>query len=159
MAKDSYAKCKEVVLYNIGEEVIYKNNDHIEKGVIENIAIDKEQSKLLAQVKFSGNRKVTANLDQIMSLDETNVATIPSTSAEYIEQAKCLNKEELQMLKHPDKMSELQKEWMMLHDQYGYLSTTEMERLLKFGFFPKKFKKLLNKKIIFPTSMFGHMRK
>ena len=83
---------------------------------------------------------MTANLDQIMSLDETDVATIPSTSVEYTEQAKCLNEEELQKLKHPDTMSELQKEWMMLHNQYGHLSTTEMERLLDFGFFLRNLK-------------------
>ena len=27
--------------YKIGEEVLYKNNDHVEKGVIENITLDK----------------------------------------------------------------------------------------------------------------------
>ena len=55
-------------------------------------------------------------------------------------------------------MSELQKEWMMLHNQYGHLSTSEIERLLEFGFSPKKFKRLLNKKVICPSCIFGRMR-
>ena len=154
------AKYNKVVPYNIGEKIIYKNNDHIEKGVIEDIAINSNQSKFLVHVKFSGNRKVTANLDQIISQDESDVATIPFTSpAEYMEQVKCLNEEELQVLKYSDKMSELQKKWMMLQDQYGHLSTTEMERLLDLGVFLKKYKKLLYKNIISLSCILGHMRK
>ena len=50
-----------------------------------------------------------ATFDQITSLDKTYVATILFTATDYLEQAKCLNEEELQMLKSPDTMSELQK--------------------------------------------------
>ena len=153
------AKYKTIVPYQIGEEVIYKNNDHIEKGVIKEITVDKEQSKIVANIKFTGNSKVTVNFDQIMSLDETDVTTIPFTAADYVEQAKCLNSEELQILQKPDTIFNLQKEWMSLHDQYGHLSSAEMERLLDFGIFHKKFKKLSNKKIICPSCIFGRMRK
>ena len=159
IAKDAYVKYNASIPYNIGKEVVYKNNDHIEKGVIEDITIDKDQSKFLVHVKFSGNRKVITNFDQIMSHNETDVASIPHTTADYIEQAKCLNEKELQILKRPDNMSELQKEWMMLHDQYGHLWNTEMGSLLEFGVFPKKFKKLLNKRIVCPSCIFGCMRK
>ena len=51
----------------------------------------------MVNVKFSGNRNVKAHLDQLMSKDETDVATIPFTSAEYMAQAKCLNEEKLKM--------------------------------------------------------------
>ena len=152
-------KYKAIVPYKIGEEVMYKNNDHIEKGVIEDITLDKERSKIVMGIKFTGNRRVTANLDQIMSSDETDVATIPFTAEDYVEQAKCLNAEELQILKRPDTMSTLQKEWMSLHDQYGHLSSAEMERMLDFGLFHKKFKKLSDRKIICPSCIFGRMRK
>ena len=37
-------KNKQVVLYVIGEEIVYNNNDHIEKGVVENIAVDNNKS-------------------------------------------------------------------------------------------------------------------
>ena len=67
--------------------------------------------------------------DQIMSIDETDVATIPYTSTEYLEQAKCLNNEELSMLRDPQKLSDLQKEWILLHDQYGHLFSAEMSKL------------------------------
>ena len=152
-------KYKQVVPYAIGEEIVYKNNDHIEKGVIEDISIDKDDSQFLAHVKFSGNRKAVAKFDQIMALEETDLATIPYTSSEYIQQARCLNEEELSMLKNPCRLSELEKEWMKLHDQYGHLSSKEMEKLVEFGVFPSKFKKLKNKKILCPSCIFGRMRK
>ena len=125
--------------------------------MIENITVDNNKS--LAHVKFSRNRKVVANFDQIMALDENDLATIPFTSLDYIQQARYLNEEELSLLKDPYKLSELEKEWMTLHDQYGYLSSKEMEKLVAFGVFPSKFKKLCNKKILCPLCIFGHMRK
>ena len=88
----------------------------IEKGVVENITIDEDKSHFLAHVKFSGKRKVVEKFDQIMALDETDLATIPFTSSEYVQQALCLNEEELSMLKNTCKLTELEKEWMTLHD-------------------------------------------
>ena len=63
----------------------------------------------MVNIKFSGNRNVKAHFNQIMSKDETDVATIPFTSAEYLEQAKCLNEKELKMLQNPDKLSNLKR--------------------------------------------------
>ena len=63
------------------------------------------------------------------------------------------------MLKNPYKLTKLGKEWMTLHDQYGHLSSKEMEDLVAFEVFPSKFKKLCNKKILCPSCIFVCMRK
>ena len=56
-----------------------------------------------------------------MAFDENDLAAIPFTSSNYIQQARYLNKEEPSLLKNPCKLSELEKEWMTLHDQYWHL--------------------------------------
>ena len=70
--------------YSVGEEVIYKHNDHIEKGIIEKIYVDKDPSQFVAIIKFSGNRTVRANFDEIMAQDETDVSAIPFSSEDYL---------------------------------------------------------------------------
>ena len=49
------------VPYQYGEEVLYKNAEHVEKGVIENIKRDIETKKILYDIKFRDDRKLTAN--------------------------------------------------------------------------------------------------
>ena len=63
------------------------------------------------------------------------------------------------MLQNSDKLSDLQKEWMLLHDQYGHLSAAKMTKLVDFGVFPRKFMKLQDKRIICPSCIFGRMRR
>ena len=145
--------------YAVGEEILYKNNHHVEKGIVKDVKYDHLKSQIMVHIKFSGNRKVKAHPDQIMSKEETDVATIPYTATEYLEQTKCLNAEELSMFRNPEKLSDLQKEWMLLHDQYGHLTSAEMSKLVDFGVFPRKLKKLKDKKIIYPSYIFGRMRK
>jgi len=106
-----------------------------------------------------GNRTVRANFDEIMAKDETYVLEIPFLSEHYVQQAKCVNEEELAILTRPSNLSDLQKEWMILHDQYGHVSSKEMTALVEFGVFPRKFKALKNKQILCPSCIFGRMRK
>ena len=145
--------------YAVGEDILYKNNDHIEKGIVKDVKYDHLKSQIMVHIKFSGNRKGKAHPDQIMSKEETDNATIPYTATEYLEQTKCLNAEELSMFRNPEKLSDLQKEWMLLHDQYDHLTSAEMSKLVDFGVFPRKLKKLKDKKIIYPSYIFGRMRK
>ena len=145
--------------YKIGEEVLYKNNDHVEKGVIENICIDKQLNDYKINVKFRGGRKIDANRDNIMALDETDVSQVPYTSQEFLQHAKCLTAEELDLLKHPLPLTPLQKEWKVLHDKLGHISFRDMDKLVHHGCLPRKFASLKGTTILCPSCMFGKMKK
>ena len=94
--------------YKIGEEVLYKNNDHVEKGVIECICLDKQLQDYKFDIKFKGGQKVITSRDSIMALDETDVSQIPYTSEEFLQHAKCLTAEELDLIKRPLPLSPVQ---------------------------------------------------
>jgi len=79
-------------LYNVGEEVLYKNNDHIETGVIGNVTLSKEQNnRKQYHITFRDNRQILAHFDNIQAKDETDVATVPIENKDYAEEIKFLN--------------------------------------------------------------------
>lgn len=65
------------VPYDVGEEVLYKNKDHIEKGIIEDISLLDYSNTPSLTVKFHDSRKVQAHPDQISTSEENDVADIP----------------------------------------------------------------------------------
>ena len=89
------------ISYKIGEEIIYKNSDHVEPGIIESIRTNKDTQSPIIDIKFKGGRRVEASIDTVMSRDETDLSNIPYTSNDFIENAKCLTHDELQHLQNP----------------------------------------------------------
>ena len=98
--------------YDCGEEVIYKNTDHIEKGVIEKVDIDKKTKDFIYDIEFRDDRKITTSRDHVMAVDETDVSILPSEAKDFIYNAKCLTREEIQQIKNPKQPSNLQREWL-----------------------------------------------
>ena len=80
--------------YDYGEEVIYKNADHVERGVIQNIAVDGTNKNILYDIKFCDDCRITTNNDHVLATDETDVSILPH-NADFVQQAKCLMVEEL----------------------------------------------------------------
>ena len=56
-------KLKDQILYDVGEEVVYQNVDHIEKGVIERITSKTNMNVPEYHVKFKDNRVVQSTAD------------------------------------------------------------------------------------------------
>ena len=153
------SKLKEKVMYKCGEEVLYKNQDHVEKGVIEKIVFDEVTKKINYDVKFRDDRKITAHEDNILSNDETDVSLLPNEAKEFISTARCLTAEEIRMIKEPPVLSNIEKEWKSIHDQYGHLPFASMDKLVTNNILPSKFKTLKGKRFMCPSCMFGKMRK
>ena len=81
--------------YDYGEEVIYKNADHVERGVIEIIAVDGTNKNVLYDLKFRDDRRITTNKDHVFATDETDVSILPNDAEDFVHQAKYLTAEEL----------------------------------------------------------------
>lgn len=79
--------------YSIGEEVLNKDDDHIERGIIERITLepDKVPSYL---IKFKSNNSATVSPNQITADNETELGQISVTPEDFIEQAKILDESE-----------------------------------------------------------------
>ena len=56
-------RMKDQLLYNVGEEVVYSNSDHVEKGIIERIENKNDYNVPEYVVKFKDNRIVKASAD------------------------------------------------------------------------------------------------
>ena len=108
-------------LYDIGEEIVFKNGDHVEKGVIEKVSPDLLGFQAKYEVKFRDNRKVIATVDMLQAQDETDVASIPVKAKEFVEHAKYLTEDEIQQIKAPTKLTPLQIEWKQIHNMYGHM--------------------------------------
>ena len=146
-------------LYDVGEDILYKNEDHVENGIIDKITKSHKNSlELDYHIKFKDNRKVVTTKDHIQSIDETDVATVPISTKDYKHHEQCLTQTEIQLLKNPLPLSEMEREWKLIHDKLGHLSFTKMDRLVKNNLLPSKFKKLKNKQIICPSCVFGRLR-
>ena len=146
-------------IYEHGEEVVYKNEDHIKKGIIENVHRDSMTNELLYEIKFRDDRRITSAKDNLMASDETDISILPNEASDFVKQAKCLTADEIAMIKNPVKFTELQTEWKVLHDQYGHLPFSMMDKLVANNLLPKKFAKLKGKAILCPSCIFGKMRK
>ena len=94
-----------------------------------------------------------------MAMDETNVSQIPYTYEEFIQNAKCLMAEELELIKHPLPLTPIQREWKVLHDKLGHISFKDMDKLVQHGCLPRKFNSLKGTTILCPSCMFGKMKK
>ena len=147
------------VPYDVGEEVIFKNNDHVEKGIIEEIKLLDYSNTPSLTVKFNDSRKAEAHPDQITSEEENDVANIPVSPQEFLQNAKYLNEEHLKQLQNPKQLSEMEIEWKRLHDCHGHLAFSDMDKLTAHGVFPKRFGAMKGKTILCPSCIFGKMRK
>ena len=74
--------------YEVGEEIIFKNGDHVEKGVIEEFKQQLDNNYPLFSIQFSDNREAETHFDQRVTNDETDAGQIPITTEELIEQCK-----------------------------------------------------------------------
>ena len=137
---------------------MYKNKDHIEKGVIEKIVHDDYSNETKYDIKFRDDRKILAYEDNILASDESDVSILPNDVKDFLKNAKCLTAEEISMIRSPPVLNELQKEWKILHDQYDHLLFAMMDKLVTNNILPNKFKVLKGKQIICPSCMFGKMR-
>ena len=146
-------------LYECGEEILYKNAEHVEKGIIEAINKDDVNNNVLYEIKFRDDRKVTAFQDNIKAPDETDLSVVPNDANDFLQSSKCLTKEELNLIQHPHPLIPLQKEWKTVHDQYGHLLFAKMDLLVQNNMLPKKFAKLKGQRILCPSCIFGKMRK
>jgi len=152
--------CKDTLVpYSVGESVLYKNGDHVEKAIVDKVFLDPDLQVPKMNVKFQDDRIESAYLDNVQSSDETDVAMIPSHDNEYQMQTKCLTSNELQMLKHPTPLSAIQKEWKIMHDTLGHLPFATMDRMVENNILPKRFAILKNKSILCPSCIYGRMRK
>ena len=70
-------------LYNVGEKIIIKDNDDVEKGVIDKIIVI--NGIQCVDVKFIDGRKIQAAQNQILSQNETDIAIIPSKKKDFLE--------------------------------------------------------------------------
>ena len=147
------------LLYYIGEEVMYHNAAHVEKGIIENITYNGDMKIPTYHIKFKDNREVRSPAEMLKSTDKTDMATIPINPKDFVENSKMLTVEELKNLNHPLPLSKLEKEWIRMHDKYGHLSFAEMDKLVINNVLPKKFAKLKGKTFVCPSCAFGKMKK
>ena len=130
-----------IIPYSVGEEVMYKNGDHVENVLIEGIFMDEPNIHKL-KIQFKDGRTICANVENVKSSDDIDVSVIPSKLSDYESHAKCLTAKELNMLQHPMPLSALQKEWKILHDKLGHLPFATMDKMVANNILPKKFKEL-----------------
>ena len=133
------------LLYQIGEVVVYQNAAHVEKEVIEKVSYEGDLMVPNYHITFKDNRKITTIADNIRTADETDMATIPMNPKQFIEHSKMLTEDEIKSLQHPLPLTKLEREWIKLHDRYGHMSFTEMDKLVTNNMLPKKFQKLKGK--------------
>ena len=146
-------------IYNVGEEVLYKNVDHVETGIVEKVQIDKNTNSPVFKIKFRDNRNAVAQADMLQSNDETDLANIPIKPNEFLTHTKCLTQQEILQLQNPTPLSPLEIEWKHIHDMYGHISFATMDKMVLNNMLPLKFKKLKGQAIMCPSCMFGRMRK
>ena len=115
------------LVYQIREEVLYQNVAHVEKGVIEKISYEGDMKVPHYHITFKDSRKIKSISDNLRSADETDMATIPTSPKQFIEHSKMLTEEDIKNLQHPLPLTKLEKEWIKIHDRYGYMSCTEMD--------------------------------
>ena len=144
--------------YSIGEEVLFKDGDHVERGIIERVTTEPEKSTSYF-IKFKNNNSATASVNQLTADNETELGQVPVTPEDFIEQARILDESELSLLTNPLPLNNLQIEWKRIHDKFGHLPFAEMDKLVYHGVLPSKFKSLCGKKIICPSCIFGRMRR
>ena len=94
-----------------------------------------------------------------MAEDETDISVIPNAAKDFMQSSKNLTKEEIEYIRNPSPLSEMQKEWKTIHDQYGHLPFAKMDQLVANNLLPRKFSKMKGQKILCPSCIFGKMRK
>ena len=130
--------------YSIGGEVLYKDDDHIEHGIIKRVSLGPDKLTMY-EIKFKDNHTATATPSQLTAPDETEMAEIPTSPEDFIHNAKFLDATELALLVKPLPLNNLEVEWEKIHDKFGHLPFAELDKLVKHGVLPSKFKSLAGK--------------
>ena len=73
-------------------------------------------------------------------MDETNLSIILNEVSDFVQYAKCLTAEEIKSIRNPVQLTDMQREWKLLHDQYGHLPFTMMDMLVQIICYLKHFK-------------------
>ena len=145
--------------YKIGEILTFRENDHVEDGVLERIDFDETLCAPVFTIKFRDSRRVTATKEMILAKDEDDVASLPIQPSEFLRHANCLSEEDLKLIRHPLPLSTLEREWMREHDRLGHISFSDMDKLVKGGMLDKKFAALRGRTMLCPSCMFGKMKR
>ena len=126
------SKFRDQLLYDVEEDIIYQNSDHIKKGIIERITYENDMKIPHYHIKFKDNRMVKVKADNLRCpTSENNLATVPITPQDYLDQPKNLIEEDLQFVQNPTPLTSLEQEWLSLHNKYGHLSFTQMDKLVE----------------------------
>jgi hypothetical protein len=142
--------------YSIGEEVLYKDDDHVERGIIERVSLGPDKLTTY-EIKLKNNHTATATPSQLTAPDETELADIPTSPQDFIANAKFMDSNELALLAKPLPLNKIEVEWKKIHDKFGHLPFAELDKLVKHGVLPSKFKSLAGKQILCPSCIFGRM--
>ena len=137
---------------------MYKDNDHIDCGIIKHVFLGPDNLTQY-KIKFKNNHTTTATSSQLTAPDETEISDIPTSPEDFIANAKFLDSTELALLAKPLPLNKLEVEWKRLHDKLGHLPFGELDKLVKHGILPSKFKSLAGKQILCPSCIFGRMRR
>ena len=98
-------------LYGVGEEIIYQNSDHVEKGIIEKMTYDNDIKIPQYHVKFKDKRMAKARADtQRCPKSENDLATIPTTPKDFLEQVQYLTEEDLRFTQNPTSLTSFKQE-------------------------------------------------
>ena len=93
--------------YKVGEEVLHKNVDHLEPGVIEKIEKDNEKNAPIFNIKFKDDYQVEAQMDQISTSDETDIGKIVISTKDFLDVAKHLTLEDIKSIQSLEILSPL----------------------------------------------------
>ena len=110
--------------------MLFKNTDHLEAGVIENIVNDNKKNTAIFHIKFKGDQQLEARMDQISAPDKTDIRKIPISPQDFLAALKHLSVEDIKKIQSPKILSPLQIKWKKLHDHHGHTSFAEMDNAL-----------------------------
>ena len=78
-------------------EMHFFNN--IERGIVKNVHRDSKSNDALYEMKFRYDKRVTTPESNILASSERDVLILPREACNFVQQAKCLTSEEIEMIK------------------------------------------------------------
>ncbi|KAL7496856.1 hypothetical protein ACHAWT_005049 [Skeletonema menzelii] len=126
--------------FTLGEEVIYTDGSGNSSAVVyEGGSVNGNHI-----IRTEHGDRIVTPAPHLKALNQPDLTNVPRTPLDYCKEIKDVTQEELKELVYPRQLSPVQQEFLSWHNRLFHMPFSQMYKLAKLGFLPKRFLKCTN---------------
>jgi hypothetical protein len=146
-------------IFSVGDKLRLCHNGINQVVEVLEVELNEEHMVPYFKVLLNDGHSIQVTKESLRPLDDDDIALLPITQTQVEEHINRLDPDSLEALLNPPANSDMLREFMAWHNRSGHLPFSDMFKLCKHGYFPRRFLELQKQKLICPSCTFGKCRR